>query len=426
MRQNLRVGSTRDEANAAAARGSRAVVAAGVVAIAALTAGQLVLTGLTHSSWTVAAPLIAIMLPFVCVGALIAWRVPANPLGWILLGIIALFLLSTDGGAYGQLVYQHHRHWPAGPVSLFLEPLWVPSLIVLPPVAVLLFPDGRVPSRGLRWMLVGYAALAGIDLVSEWAIVARAVVDANIHLVPDGDLTVVNSPPWWFGAVQSVSLGVVGICALTWVGAQAVRWRRATGERRQQVKWLICGAATALVCLGGLLSGPGSSANPLVRIALAILLPVGLAALPVSIAIGILRYRLYEIDVIVRKTLVYAVLAAALAVVYLGGISLLGSLLQSLTGQSSALAVTVSTLAVAAAFQPLRSRIQGAVDRRFYRAKYDTARTLDELTGRLRDQIELDTLRADVLRIVRLTVAPRHASLWLRESEPGGGDGRRG
>jgi hypothetical protein len=421
------VGRTRDEANAAAAvRGSRAAVVAAVAAIAALTAGQLVLTGLTHSSWTVAVPLIAIMLPFVCVGALIAWRVAANPLGWILLGIIALFLLSTDGGAYGQLVYQHHRHWPAGPVSLFLEPLWVPSLIVLPPVAVLLFPDGRVAHRGLRWMLVAYVAVAGFDLLSEWAIVARAVADANIHLVPDGDLTVINTPPRWFAVVQGVSVAAVGLCALTWVGIQAMRWRRSTGEQRQQVKWLIGGAGTALVCLVVQLVAPGTSSNTLVRIALGIVLPVGLAALPVSIAIGILRYRLYEIDVIVRRTLVYAVLAASLALVYLGGISLLGRLLQSLTGQSSALAVTVSTLAVAAAFQPLRSRIQGAVDRRFYRAKYDTARTLDELTGRLRDQIELDTLRADVLRIVRLTVAPRHASLWLRESGPGAGGERRG
>jgi hypothetical protein len=396
------------------ARASRAVVVATVAAIAVLTAAQIVLNDLTHSSWTIAVPLIAIFLPFVGVGALVAWRRPENPLGWILMAIIALFLLSTDGGAYGQLVYQHHRHWPAGPVSLFLEPMWVPSLIVLPPIAVLLFPEGRVTARALRWMLALYVAAAATDILSEWVIIARAVVDSNIHLVPDGDLTVINTPPAWFDAVQTASLAAVGACALVWVGVQSRRWRRATGEQRQQVKWLIMGAGTALACLGFMLLGPGASSSGLLRLAFDVALPIGLSALPVSIAIGILRYRLYEIDVLIRKTIVYGALAGTLAVLYLGGISVIDDALQAITGQSGALAVTVSTLGVAAAFQPLRARIQRAVDRRFYRAKYDAVRTLDDLAGRLRNEVELDALRADVLRVVDLTVAPRHASLWLR------------
>ena len=227
------------------------------------------------------------------------------------MGIIGLFLLSTDGGAYGQLVYQQGRNWPGGPVSLFLEPLWVPSLIILPPIAILLFPEGRVPTRALRWMLAVYVAAATIFMLSDWEIVARAVIDSNIHLVPDGDLTVIDKPPAWFGVVQTVSLLVVGVCALSWVGVQLLRWRRATGEVRQQVKWLIGGAAIALTCLGVMLFGPGSSSSTLVQTAISVALPIGLAALPVSIGVGILRYRLYEIDVIIRKTLVYAVLAAS-------------------------------------------------------------------------------------------------------------------
>ena len=401
----------------AAVRRPRALVSAGLAAIVALTVAQIVLNDLTHSSWTFAVPLIAIMLPFVGVGALVAWRRPENPLGWILMGIIGLFLLSADGGTYGQLVYQHHRDWPGGPVSLFLEPLWVPSLIILPPIAILLFPEGRVTGRILRGMLAVYLAATVIYLVSAWEIVAGAVVDSNIHLVPDGDLTVINTPPQWFGVVQAVSLGVVGVCALAWIGVQARRWRRATGEQRQQVKWLIGGAGTALLCLGFMLFASGSSTNAYVQLAVNIALPIGLAALPVSIAVGILRYRLYEIDVIIRKTLVYAALAGALAILYLGGISLIDRALQAVTGQSGALAVTVSTLAVAVAFQPLRTRIQRGVDHRFYRAKYDAAQTLEEFAGRLRDQIELDALAADVLGVVRLTVQPRHASLWLRPAE---------
>jgi hypothetical protein len=186
---------------------------------------------------------------------------------------------------------------------------------------------------------------------------------------------------------------------------------------RQQVKWLIGGAAIALTCLGIMLFGPASSSSTLVQTAISIALPIGLAALPVSIGVGILRYRLYEIDVIIRKTLVYAVLAGTLAVTYLGGISLIDHALQAVTGQSGALAVTVSTLVVAAAFQPLRARIQRAVDQRFYREKYDATRTLDAFAGRLRDQIELDALTADVLGVVRLTLQPRHASLWLRPAD---------
>jgi hypothetical protein len=333
------------------------------------------------------------------------------------MGIIGLFLLSTDGGVYGQLVYQHGRQWPGGPVSLFLEPLWVPALIILPPIAILLFPEGRVTTRALRWMLGIYVAAAAAFMLSDWEIVAQAVIDANIHLVPDGDLTVINTPPAWFGIVQSVCLAIVGVCALSWIGVQSVRWRRATGELRQQVKWLIGGAAIALTSLSFMLLGPASSSNTVVQAALDVALPVGLAALPVSIGVGILRYRLYEIDVIIRKTLVYAVLAGTLAVTYLGGISLIDHALQAVTGQSGALAVTVSTLIVAAAFQPLRSRIQRAVDQRFYREKYDATRTLDAFAGRLRDQIELDALAADVLGVVRLTLQPRHASLWLRPAD---------
>ena len=136
--------------------------------------------------------------------------------------------------------------------------------------------------------------------------------------------------------------------------------------------------------------------------------------IPVAIGIAVLRYRLYEIDVIIRKTLVYAVLIGALALVYLGGISLIGWTLRDVAGQSSTLAITLSTLAVAAAFQPLRHRIQQAVDRRFYRQTYDAQRTLDAFNGRLREHVDLDSLQNEVLGVARETLQPGHATLWLR------------
>jgi hypothetical protein len=392
---------------------ARAVAFASLVIVVLLTIALGWLNTVSNSSWTGVGSSLLISLPFLVVGVVVVLRQPRNPVGWILMGVILLFQLSSTAGLYGQLVYQHgHRGWPGGPVSLFLEPLWAPAIVTLPPAAILLFPDGRVESRVLRSMLRVYVAVSVVLLAAFWALVAGAVIDNNIHLVPDGDLTVVNTPPEWFHLVEAVSLAYVGVCAIVWIGAQVIRWRRATGVYRQQVKWLMGGAAIAVLCLGLLLLGPNMSSSTVGR-AVRAALPAGIAALPAGIGVGILRYRLYEIDVIIRKTLVYTALLGLLAGCYLGGVYLMGHLLQALTGQSGALAVTLSTLAVAAAFQPLRARIQRTVDHRFYRRKYDAAQTLDAFTGRLRDQIELEALASDMLDVVRLTLQPSQASIWL-------------
>jgi hypothetical protein len=391
---------------------ARALAYASLLGVVLLTVLLGWLNSVSNSSWTGVWSSAVIALPFVVVGLVVVLRGPRNPVGWILMGVIGLFFLSNDAGLYGQLIYRDGHAWPGGQVSLFLEPLWAPGLVLLPPVAILLFPDGRVESRVLRAMLRLYVAVSAVLLASFWVIVAGAVIDNNIHLVPDGDLTVINTPPGWFSILQGVSLGYVAVCAIIWIGAQVLRWRRATGVYRQQVKWLMCGSAVAIACLMLLLNGPNMGGSTVGR-AVHALIPIGIAALPLSIGVGILRYRLYEIDVIIRKTLVYTALLGLLAACYLGGVYLLGGLLQALTGQSGVLAVTLSTLVVAAAFQPLRARIQRTVDHRFYRRKYDAAQTLDAFTGRLRGQIELDALAADVLDVVRLTLQPSVASLWL-------------
>jgi hypothetical protein len=201
-----------------------------------------------------------------------------------------------------------------------------------------------------------------------------------------------------------------------------VRYRRSRGPERQQVKWLAAAAAGvaavyAVVVPVGAVVDPSSQHTPawLSVAQSASLLSFGL--IPVAIVFAVLRYRLYEIDVIIRRTLVYAALVAVLAAVYLGGVTLVGGVLRTVAGGSGAIGVTVSTLLVAAAFQPLRARIQRAVDRRFYRGRYDAARTLESFSGRLREHVEIETVSGEVLDVVRQTLQPAHVSLWLRSPE---------
>jgi hypothetical protein len=204
-----------------------------------------------------------------------------------------------------------------------------------------------------------------------------------------------------------------------------LRFRRAREQERLQLKWLVSAAAAVAAMylivepLSAVLVSSGARAPPwLLALQDASLLTFCL--IPTSIGVAVLRYRLYGIDVIIRRTLVYTTLVASLAVVYLAGIYLIERALQLVTGQSGAFAVTLSTLAVAVMFQPLRRRIQNGVDPRFYRAKYNAAHTLDAFTNRLRDQIDLAALHTEVLDVVNTTLQPRHASLWIRLTEPEG------
>jgi hypothetical protein len=204
-----------------------------------------------------------------------------------------------------------------------------------------------------------------------------------------------------------------------------VRYRRSGAFERQQIKWLAAAATTATVLYPvGLFStgafGTSSGPEPLwQRIAEAAFLGA-FALISISIGVAVLRYRLYGIDVIIRRTLVYAALVGCLAVLYLVGVFAIQAAVRSVSGQSGTLAVTVSTLLVAAAFQPLRTRIQRAVDHRFYRSRYDAARTLEAFSGRLREQVDLETVTDEVLGVVRHTLRPAHATLWLKPPGAGG------
>jgi hypothetical protein len=269
-------------------------------------------------------------------------------------------------------------------VGWFSNWTWLIALLAYALFVPLLFPNGSVPGR--RWRPVAWIdgfVLAGVFVAAAADIEVLGVVFvvAAIALVP-------------------VSLASV-----------VVRYRRAESTERLQLRWCVFAVCAAFA--GFILVSLLASVVEWVQF----LYIFVYALLPIAVAIAMLRYRLYEIDVIIRRTLTYAFLVAALAVVYLGGVTAVGALLRQLTGSSSVLAVTLSTLVVALAFQPLRRRIQRAVDHRFARARYDASQAVEGFSGRLREQIDLDALSAELVAVVRRTVQPSQASLWLRPSE---------
>ncbi len=341
------------------------------------------------------------------VGLVLCLRVPRNPIGWLFLAIGLIVPLGKLWDAYSSASLGLPGREVAALGAAVFEPL---VLLVLPPLLVL-FPEGRLPSR--RWRVVGVLWLAALVAFVFGIVFADDVVTLDSGALLDRK----HGLGATFGDVPGFLAfpGLLAVFVMTVAAAVSLvgRYRRATGLLRQQLKWF-GGAASVLAIvvasapLMWMLPGDWSS------LTFSTLLAAAGTGLVVATGIAILRYRLYEIDVIIRRTLIYAALILVLALVYLGGISLMGWAFRSLTGQSGALAVTISTLIVAAAFQPLRSRIQRAVDHRFYRGKYDAANTLDVFAGRLRHQIELDSLSAGVLDVVNTTLQPSHASLWLR------------
>jgi len=347
-------------------------------------------------------------LTFATTGALVASRLPSNPIGWVfcLIG----FLITA-----GNLPYQYADY------ALYISPGSLPgaetaavlqNLVGLPPafgllgLSLLLFPDGRLLSR--RWRPAAAAGLVGA---------ATLVVGLALRPGPlDEPFEVVNNPLAvgsfdLMDSLSSLGWGLSSLSVALAAAAMIVRLRRSRGQERQQLKWIgLAGAVAAVVVVANAvgfalgLEGPGQ-----LRIA-----AVGLAfsGLPAAAGIAILRYRLYDIDVVINRALVYGALTATLAATYVGTVLLLQLLLSGVT-EGSGPAVAVSTLAVAALFRPARARIQAAVDRRFYRRKYDAAHTLEAFSARLRDEVELDSLSAELRAVVAETMQPAHVSLWL-------------
>jgi hypothetical protein len=359
-------------------------------------------------------PFIFMQLSLGVVGAVVAWRQPRNPIGWLLSagGLAAgVEFLAAGYMTYG-LLSEGGLPW-ADVVSWFWS--WGATLVGLCVVPVLfIFPDGRLNSRQARVGIV----------MGVLATVAIAVVISPRPGPMLGIQFAENPFGWREGArLLDVALVIPLALALTSfaLGASALRtrYRSANDLERQQLKWLFGGIAlwVATYTIGAptFFSGAfGVTVDPVVPYLGRIGAAVGFSIVPVVIGIAILRYRLYEIDLLIKRTVVYATTSGAVAMVFLLGVLGLQGILRPLTAGSD-LAIAASTLVSFALFQPIRRRIQDAVNRRFDRSRYDTARTLDAFAEQLRDEVDLDAVRADLLGVVRQTMAPAHTSLWLRE-----------
>ena len=346
---------------------------------------------------------LAIVLTFSVVGAIVASRHPRNTIGWLFCAIGLAVGFNGLAGGYAEywLVSDRGSRSLGETAAWFGSWGWTVQLVALT-FLLLLFPDGRLPSR--RWRPVAWCAGLGLGgFVVGYAFDAGPLEDFPQVVNPYG----IDSPVVSVAGVAG-GLVVVGSIVASAVSV-IVRARHAGRVERQQIKWLAYGGA---VVVGTSLV---ASAIAIWSVTVTILIiNLALLGLPLITGIAIVRYRLYDIDIIINRTLVYGSLTATLIALYFGGIVVLQRLFVLLTGQRSTLAVVASTLLIAALFNPLRRRIQSFIDRRFYRSKYDARKTLETFSAKFRDQTDLDSLNADLAGVVRETMQPSHVSLWLR------------
>jgi hypothetical protein len=360
---------------------------------------------------------LATVLTFSVVGAIIASRQPRNAIGWLFCSVGLVMGINSLAGGYAE----YRLSGGYGPWSLVEKAAWFASwswtLLVYVPTSflLLLFPDGRLPSP--RWRPVAWCAAIGlIGFVAGTALQPGPLGDFPQIVNPYGVDSLILDAVAVTGAILASASMVASAVSLI------VRMRRAGTVERQQIKWLAYGGALVVgsVFASGVISTIWS---PDVGIAL---ISLGLLGVPIFTGVAIARYRLYEIDIVINRTLVYGALTAALVAVYFVGVATLQALFRALTGQEQQpqLAIVVSTLVIAALFNPLRGRIQAFIDRRFYRKKYDAAKTLEAFSARLRDETDLQALNGELTRVVRETMQPSHVSLWLRrDTAPRGSRG---
>ena len=344
-----------------------------------------------------------VVLAFALVGALISSRLPANPIGWICLAIgLALTLAGVSSDYEAYALQTRPGYLPGGEYAAWLGNwLWVPPVALIGTFVVLLFPDGRLPSR--RWRVVGWLSAAVLISTSVSTAFSPGRLDESPNVTnPLG----IESAGSILESVNAWSLLLLVLCFVASALSMVLRFRRSTGEERQQIKWFATAAALQTIAFAFVFVVDSGLVQDL-----SMLTFVGV---PIAVGIAILKHRLYDIDVLINRTLVYGPLTALLAATYIGGVVALQSVLHALTGQESTLTLVASTLVIAALFSPLRRRVQAFVDRRFYRRKYDSRKTLEAFNSKLRDETELETLSGEVVGVVRETMQPAHVSLWLR------------
>ena len=353
-------------------------------------------------------------LAFPVVGALIASKRPTNPIGWICLaaGLFWMLIVLEDSIPGSGRPYRVT-------IDALTEWIWVPPVGLLGIYMILLFPDGKLPSR--RWRPLAWFS---------GAVMVLASVALTLSPGPLPDHPGVRNP---FGLeghpmLTQVLPGVIAllpICILASAVSLFWRYRHSGGEVRQQIKWVAFAASfvgvmyLSAVVIGLFFAPEASWGSGDVSLLGDILLDAVLlsyAGVPIAVGFAVLKYRLYDIDVVINRTLVYGALTAALALTYFGGVATTQAIFHALTGQEQQpqLAIVVSTLVIAALFNPLRRRVQAFVDRRFYRSKYDARKTLESFSAKLRDETDLAALSGDLVGVVRETMQPAHVSLWLR------------
>ena len=369
--------------------------------------------GLTTRELTVAVALWVPFLAFATVGAVILARRPGNRIGWLCWAIGFAFTVSLWGSKQVWVVLADQGRssaWALLPQLGILA--FLGTLLGLLPFLVLVFPTGQLLSR--RWRPVAWA----LGLVLGLYLTAGLLTPGPIPLsLPDnpGNPLGVEAAEGLLRLVQTMAGVAAPVLALAALASVVVRFRSARGEERQQLKWFTFVVAAELVLLPGL----GSVAEQVApEVGVLVVFPASISLIPLAIGLAVLRYRLYDIDRIINRTLVYGLLTVLLGATYTVSVFGLGQLLSPATGES-ALAVAASTLVVAALFQPARRRVQAAVDRRFNRRRYNAATSIQAFSSRLRDQIDLDTLSTELLAVVDQTMEPTRVSLWLRPSPHG-------
>ena len=353
-------------------------------------------------------------LAFGTVGALVSHRLPDNRVGWVFCAIGVAVAVGDLGYQYAdQALFGAGIDLPAGELAAWFQNLTIPPCFGFIAVALMLFPDGRLPSP--RWRPAAAVALTG----STFVIVGYALRPGQL----DPPFDSVSNPIGigggfsLFETISALGWPLMGLGLVLAAAAMRRRSKRASGLERQQLKWVTFAAAIAgVVIVADVVSFFVADDSADLNVFRTVTLGIGFAVIPVAAGVAILRYRLYDIDLVINRTLVYGSLTATLAVVYVGSVLLLQLVLSGLT-EGSGLAVAASTLAVAALFRPVRGRIQRTVDRRFFRSRYDAARTLESFGARLRDEVDLDALSTDLQAVVTETMRPAHVSLWLRTPE---------
>jgi hypothetical protein len=351
---------------------------------------------------------------FPVMGILIAVRQPKHAMSWLFLaeGLasaltvggqqLSILLITTSPGG----VLDPGQAWAMLPGHLASGFLWLLFFVI-----ILLFPDGQLPSP--RWRPIAWA-LAVILLISFIFTFRPELVTISAELPQvDNPMSIAAlealAPLW--GLVQFLTMAAGVVCFL----APVLRYRSAGGVERQQLKWLVVGAGLLIFWMAAYVLSLILTLPPLLKSIIDLMGSLVAAVIPVVMTFAILRYRLYDIDLIIRRTLVYGVLTALLAGLYFGGVVLIQALLRPLTGAGNDLAVVATTLIIAALFLPLRRRVQGFIDWRFYRRKYDVAKTIAAFSEHIRDEVELDQLTGQLVEVVDETMRPAYLSLWLRD-----------